>query len=151
MKDFLPDKMIVKLKSRIVALSQFPNIPLTIPEWLEKLPAGSLARFLTSRMFLFNFMVGFLVMGLIIVAADIRLNRATLETVDLQRQIVAGKIDSWKEVVDRYPGYRDGYYQLALLENQMGNKQMAYDYTVKAIQADPDFRVGKELLQTITR
>jgi hypothetical protein len=126
----------------------FPSIPLIIPDTFRTNPV---AAFLTSRMFLFNFMVGFLLMTMVIVWQDIQLNNARLETIHLQRQMVVKKINQWQAVVGQYPGYRDGYYQLALLEKQLGNNQLAYGYIVKALQMDPDFTTGKEFLETLVQ
>lgn len=137
------------VRTRIIALplptGKFPSIPLTIP---ERLPV---AGFLTSRMFLFNFMVGFFLMAMVIVGKDIQINIAKLETTDQHRQAIIDSLHQWEQVIAAYPGYRDGYYQLALLETQLGNKQGAYTYTMKALAIDPDFKEGKAFVQRITR
>ncbi len=149
MKTNLPiHEWVTKMRDRVIAVpmpgSKFPNIPLTIPEVL--LPVS---KFVTSRMFLFNFMVGFLLMAMVIVGKDIQLNSARLSAVEEQRQHAFGEIASWENVVHEYPGYRDGYYQLALLQNQVGDRQAAYELISKALQIDPDFTVGKQFIQKL--
>lgn len=146
-REFLPERLIAKLRARVIAIplpaQKLPSISLTIPESFDRF---GILSFLTGRMFLFNFMVGFLLMAMVIVGQDIQRNNTRLEIAKQQRQAVAKQINEWQMVIGQYPGYRDGYYQLAVLENQLGNKQLAYGYAIKALQVDPDFVAGKEFL-----
>ena len=96
MNSDLPKQWLISLKSRAVALSpqEFPNISLTIPETIHPVVA-----FLTGRMFLFNFMVGFLLMAMVIVGKDIGTNTARLHAAETQRQIVVDSLHHWERVV----------------------------------------------------
>jgi hypothetical protein len=53
--------------------------------------------------------------------------------------------------VKEYKGYRDGYYQLAAVEYQLGNTQIAKSYIVKALHIDPTFPQGKILLNEVEK
>lgn len=56
-----------------------------------------------------------------------------------------GEKQHWERVVAKYPDYRDGYYQLAIIEYSLGNKEQAKYYLVKTFEIDANFEEGKEL------
>lgn len=62
-----------------------------------------------------------------------------------QMQKITQEIASWQKIVGKYTDYRDGYFKLALLENQLGNKNTALSYLQKALVIDPNFQKGREL------
>ena len=47
-------------------------------------------------------------------------------------------------MVDK-PGYRDGYFSLALIYFQLGNIYQSSENIDKALEIDPNFERGKEL------
>lgn len=59
--------------------------------------------------------------------------------------------DHWENVIGKYPDYRDGYYQLAILEYNLGNKEKAKNYLEKAFEIDANFEEGRELEQMLQR
>ena len=73
-----------------------------------------------------------------------------------QRQQVLGdraellsKVIYWETVVKTYKGYRDGYFQLAVLHYQLGNKGKANMYLQEALKLDPNFEEGRKLEQML--
>ncbi len=89
-------------------------------------------------------------MAIIIVGKDIQLNTQRLQITQLQRHLAEAQLAKWQRVVKQYPGYRDGYYQLALIEDEMGHKQSAYKAAQQAVQIDPGFEKGKALITKLT-
>lgn len=67
------------------------------------------------------------------------------EKVLVERKIVVAKIAYWQKVVAGRSGYRDGYFQLAVLEYQLGKNTDAKTYLDKAMQIDPNFEDGRRL------
>lgn len=89
-------------------------------------------------------------MAIIIVGKDIELNTQRLQVTRLQRNIAETQLAKWQKIVKQFPGYRDGYYQLALLEEQVGDKQSAYQAAQQSLQIDPGFEPGKALITKLT-
>lgn len=62
-----------------------------------------------------------------------------------ERQAITEKTAYWEEVARKYKGYRDAYFQLAVLHYQLGNIEKANIYLQEALRLDPNFEEGREL------
>lgn len=62
-----------------------------------------------------------------------------------QRQVLQEKINFWQSFRQNYDGYKDAYFQIALLEYQLGNFQIAKEYNKQALLLDPGFEDAKNL------
>ena len=62
-----------------------------------------------------------------------------------QRQTLQGKINFWQSFIQKYDGYKDAYFQIALLEYQLGNFEKAREYNKQALLLDPGFEDAKNL------
>ncbi len=71
------------------------------------------------------------------------------EAVIAQRDAILAKITYWQKVVAEHNGYRDGYFQLAILSYELGRITDAKGYLVQAMQIDPNFVDGKKLESVI--
>lgn len=69
----------------------------------------------------------------------------TLKNKTLEKQKIQQDIVFWEEQIKKYPGFRDGYMQLALLYYQLGNKMEAKRNLEHAFVIDPNFEKGREL------
>lgn len=105
---------------------------------------------LTTPLFLTAFLCGFLCMIIGIIASDVNTNLEKLQEVKKERSVLAAQAISWKEITEKYSGYRDGYYQLAVIEYRLGNPEKAYQHLQKAISIDSGFVDAKNLLEKIT-
>ena len=105
---------------------------------------------LTNPLFLTAFLCGFLCMIIGIIASDVNTNLEKLQEVKKERSMLAAQAISWKEIIEKYSGYRDGYYQLAVIEYRLGNPEKAYQHLQKAISIDSGFVDAKNLLEKIT-
>lgn len=121
---------------------QFPSISLTIPE-------GILQHTLLSPVFQTAFVSGFLLMAVSIVGLDVRSNLAKLESQRHKRSAIEAQITEWKGIVSYYKDYRDGYYQLAVLEYRLGNYEKTYEYLKKVLAIDPHLPGAKQLMEKI--
>ena len=52
---------------------------------------------------------------------------------------------SGQGIIKTYPNYRDGYFRLATLEYELGNRNKAKEYVQKALELDPNFEEGRRL------
>lgn len=62
-----------------------------------------------------------------------------------ERLTITEKITYWEEIVKKYKGYRDAYFQLAVLHYQLGNKDKSYTYLQETLKLDPNFEEGRKL------
>ena len=71
------------------------------------------------------------------------------QEIDKTRQEIVSSILYWERVIDRYKDYRDGYFQLAVLEYRLTNFERSRDYLDKALTIDPNFEKGRMLEQIL--
>ena len=62
-----------------------------------------------------------------------------------QRQEMQRKINFWKSFMQKYDGYKDAYFQIALLEYSLGNFEKARHYNKQALLLDPGFEDANNL------
>lgn len=58
---------------------------------------------------------------------------ATIDTTEIQNEKIY-----WQKLVSQNPTYKDGYLQLALIDNTLGNKEESLMYYQKAKSIDPN-------------
>ncbi len=119
-----------------------PSISRSIPDQyqgvLDVLQKGSKILFIG----IFGFVMFVSISGSIIRAyADYQKQQAVLQ----ERQKLLQDVTHWEGVVEKYKGYRDGYFQLAVLEYKLGDRGKATMYLQKALELDPNFEAGKKL------
>jgi hypothetical protein len=95
-------------------------------------------------------MCSFLAVAIGIVGYDVRSNILNLQIEKHKRLVIEMQIASWKGIVEQYKGYRDGFYQLAVLEYRIGNNQAAQEYLEETLVTDPSYKAAKQLLDRIT-
>lgn len=59
------------------------------------------------------------------------------------------EIKKWEAVVQKHRDYRDGYFKLAALEYEVGNKGKARLYSKKALYIDPNFEPAERLMNLL--
>lgn len=62
-----------------------------------------------------------------------------------QRQAMQKKINFWLSFTQKYEGYKDAYFQIALLEYRLGNFEKSRYHNKKALLLDPGFEDAKNL------
>lgn len=70
---------------------------------------------------------------------------AEYRKISLERKNTEEKINFWKSIANKYEGYKDAYFQIALLEFRLGNIKNALEYNKKALFLDPNFEDSKKL------
>jgi hypothetical protein len=127
---------------------QFPNIYRIITErltfrllWRPKL--GKLALFVLASISILISLV--LVAGIVVFAVITYQNLNQAVQINNQRQDLQGKANFWQSISDRYDGYKDAYFQKALLEYKLGQIDKSKQDNLKALFLDPNFEDAKKL------
>lgn len=91
---------------------------------------------LTTLIFLF---------GIVMFTSSFYQKAAEYRKISLERKNTQEKINFWKSIANKYEGYKDAYFQIALLEFRLGNTKNALEYNKKALLLDPNFEDSKKL------
>ncbi len=91
------------------------------------------------------FICGIVLMGMLLVERSIAQNYNQLQTAKAARASIEKQVIQWKTIIQKYSDYRDGYYHLAILEYELGNKMDAQKYNKQALIIDPNFILAREL------
>ena len=137
-------------------MSQFPNIYRRITERgvLQKLPkltfSLSLQPKLKKYLVIFTAMAIFVVIiiltvGIAFFSVKVYQNYQAITQINVQRQQIQDKINFWQSIADKYEGYKDAYFQMAILDYNLGNFKKAKLENQKALTLDPNFEDAKNL------
>lgn len=86
-----------------------------------------------------------LILGISISAISLVRYYQTYAKISAQRQNLQSQINFWQSIADKYDGYKDAYFRIALLEYQLSDFQKAKDFNAKALVLDPNFDDAKKL------
>lgn len=103
----------------------------------------SITRFITEPSNLLRVAVVFLsiILLLTLILGSIRVldNYKKLKNMEDKRAKIVLEIKYWQGIVQKYSDYRDGYFKLAVLEYQLGNKDLAKQYSQKSLELDTNY------------
>jgi len=139
---------------------QFPNIYRIITERkvFRNLPKLKLSLSLQPKfkkfLVIFAAMAVFFVMavltaGIAFFSVKVYQNYQQITQINLQRQQIQSKINFWQSIADKYDGYKDAYFQMAILDYQLGNFQKAKLENQKTLTLDPNFEDAKNLKEVL--
>ncbi|MGA2911790.1 MAG: tetratricopeptide repeat protein [Candidatus Levyibacteriota bacterium] len=127
---------------------QFPNIYRFITEklsfrlpWQPKL--SKMAFLVLASISILISLV--LVVGIAIFVVITYQNFSQVNQINNQRQVLQGKVNFWQSISDKYDGYKDAYFQKAVLEYNLGQIDKARQDNLKALLLDPNFTDAKKL------
>lgn len=135
---------------------QFPNISRFITERgvFKKLPklTFSLSLQPKHKKFLTIFAAIIVVITLVVLTSGIGFfslkvyqNYQQIKQISIQRQQIQSKINFWQSIADKYSGFKDAYFQMAILDYSLGNFKKARLENQKALILDPNFEDAKNL------
>jgi tetratricopeptide (TPR) repeat protein len=135
---------------------QFPNIYRIITErgMFKKLPKltislqwqPKLKKTLAISAAIIAFVViVILTVGISFFSIKVYQNYQEITQINMQRQQIQSRINFWQSIADKYEGYKDAYFQMAILDYQLGNFQKAKQENLKALMLDPNFEDAKNL------
>ena len=124
---------------------QFPRIFRIIPEdkIFKKTPTSKPLFYIISGFVLTVSIM--LILGILIILVSFHNNLRFAANLIFQRQELQNKIYFWQSIANEYDGYKDAYFQIAVLEYRLGNLQEAKQANNKALLLDPNFEEAKKL------
>jgi len=122
------------------AFKKLPKMTFSLP-WWDKLnkPMAPVFAILTL------FIVILLLAGIGVFSFKAYENFNKTQQISLQRQKIQEKINFWQSIANKYEGYKDAYFQMAVLDYQLGNFQKAKQENLRALILDPNFEDAKKL------
>lgn len=126
-----------KLKSSI----EFPNIFRFITEqkYLKTIKKHQ------WRLITAGFISAIIIGAIVIVGADSYKNYQENKRLSEKRANIEAQIKFWQSASQKYPGFRDSYFELALLEYQLKDFNKSEEYLKEALRLDPNFKSGRKL------
>ena len=152
----------MKNKEKKHLASQFPNIYRIITEsrvvvkgrksWSRLSNHPKLKKFLLilSGIFVFATIL-ILTVGIVVFSFRFYKNYASYQKLLEKRQNLQSQISFWQSVWQKYPRFKDAYFQAAILEYQLSDLQKAQDYNKKALMLDPNFENAIKLEDVLNK
>lgn len=103
----------------------------------------------TEKHFLVTFVSFVFVIVIVVVGLNLYKVISQKQKIDRERQGIISKIQYWQDITNKYKDYRDGYFQLSILEYRLGNFKGSKFYLQKTLDIDPNFEKGRELEQIL--
>lgn len=128
-------------------MKQFPKNFRFIPEAYRTM----LRRAFANTFFWSLFLIVVVLSAMAIIVRDIAQNKADISHMQLQRLEKEKEVIAWQKRLAVYPEYRDGYYKLAEVYYELGNKKKAVEALNQSLSIDPEFSAAKLLLSEVTR
>ena len=97
------------------------------------------------RLITAGFVSAIILGAIVIVGVDSYKNYQENKKLTEERENIESQIKFWESVNKKYPGYRDSYFELALLEYQLKDFDKARAYLKEALRLDPNFKSGRKL------
>ena len=92
-----------------------------------------------------------LIIFIVFIGVNLYKNVNILTSSIKNRQEIQAKITFWQSVVQRYPEYKDAYFQAAVLEYQSGDLKQARQDNNKALLLDPNFSDALKLRDLLAK
>jgi tetratricopeptide (TPR) repeat protein len=96
-------------------------------------------------MFLTAILSILLIIGILTFAVRFYKSFSEFTKINSERHSLQEKINFWQSVANKYEGYKDAYFQIAILEYRLGNFNKAQEYNKKTLLLDPNFEDSKKL------
>lgn len=136
-----------KEKKFIILRIKFPRIYRFITE-------ASIVKHLKKyqkRLILSGFLSAIILLGIFIVSLDMYRNIQKKTQLEKEKEQILNQIKNWQSLAGEYKGYRDAYFQLALLEYRLKNFAKANDYLQRTLSLDPNYKEGRELEKILNK
>lgn len=92
-----------------------------------------------------------LIFGISIFSLNLYKYYQEFSQISSQRQNMQSQINFWQSVSDKYDGYKDAYFRMALLEYNLGDFKNAELNNQKALLLDPNFSDAKKLEDVLNK
>ncbi len=103
------------------------------------------------RLITAGFVSAIILGAIVIVGADSYKNYQENKRLGEKRQNIETQIKFWQSVNQKYPGFRDSYFQSALLEYQLKDFDKSREHLKEALRLDPNFKDGIKLQEILNK
>lgn len=86
-----------------------------------------------------------LMVAVLTIGLDLYLNYKKNNELVSSKNDMMSQIKIWESIIDKYPGYKDAYFRLSVMEYRMGDFAKAKQYVQKALVLDPNFKDAERL------
>jgi len=97
------------------------------------------------RLITAGFVSAIILGAIVIVGADSYKNYQENKRLSEKRENIETQIKFWKSINQKYPGFRDSYFELAILEYQLKDFSKSREYLKEVLRLDPNFKSGRKL------
>lgn len=132
---------LASIKKGEIKAKYFPKIKRIIPERKKKI--CSVPWVLSTTI------ICLLAFGVVCLLLFLRVQQ--IQDLRRQRTVLEANLHKWQTVIRRYPDYRDGYLQAAVVEYRLNNLLSARKYAEQALAIDQTSDYAKKLLQILER
>lgn len=101
--------------------------------------------------FFISFLSLIFALTLITISSDAYKNILEERKIEQERGEISRKIQYWESIATKYQGYRDAYFQLAVLEYKLRDFEKSMSYLKKVLEIDPNFQEGRKLEKLIEK
>ena len=91
------------------------------------------------------FIFAVLIIFILIFVFDLYKNFVKNQQVQTQRQKLTHEINIWKNFSEKYPNYKEVYFQIAVREYELGDFGKANSYLQKTLLLDPNYNEALKL------
>ena len=105
---------------------------------------ASLKQVVWNKYFLVSFISTFIGVAIVMQGIDLNYQLRQLRMVRSEREQMVKEVRYWEDITKEHHDYRDGYFKLALLEYQLGNREKARSYIQKTLTIDPNYQPAKD-------
>jgi len=103
------------------------------------------------RLITAGFVSAIILGAIVVVGADFYKSYRENKRLSEKRENIETQIKFWQSVNQKYPGFRDSYFQLALLEYQLKDFYKSREYLEEALKLDPNFKDGIKLQEILNK
>lgn len=86
---------------------------------------------------------------ILLLSFDLLISLQKQKEINFERTKIQSEIKLWEAISVKYQGYKEAYYQLALLNYRIGEIDKAKFYINKALYLDPNFEKARDLQKTL--
>lgn len=92
-----------------------------------------------------------LLTGIVVLTKDLYDKAIEINKIIVNRQNIQRQINFWQSVSEKYPGYKDAYFKIAILQYQLGDLESSKKNNNKALLLDPSYDDAKKLEKLLNK
>ena len=97
------------------------------------------------------FIVFIFLLAIVIIGLDLSTNIQAKQVIDLEREVLTKDLKFWENFIAKNQGYKDAYFQAAILEYRLGNTSKAKVYAQKGLSLDPNSKDGRKIEELLNK